>query len=85
MRLNAAVPQTNELFLQPLAKQINLRHPLVQLATLIDWNAIDQLASAAFASPLCCVPFFCRSPKQCKPNATIAIRFDAENELFRLD
>ncbi len=50
MRPNPVVPQTKELFLQPLAGQINLRHPLVQLAALIDWNTIDQLASASFVS-----------------------------------
>lgn len=32
-------PQTGELFKQPLAEQINMRHPLVQLAGLIDWQA----------------------------------------------
>jgi IS5 family transposase len=50
MRPNLVVPQTKELFLQPLAEQINLRHPLVQLAELIDWNAIEELASASFVS-----------------------------------
>lgn len=44
------VPQTSELFLQPLEEQLNLRHPLIQLAGLIDWEAIDHLASASFAS-----------------------------------
>ena len=50
MRPNPAVPQTKELFLQPLAEQINLCHPLVQLADLIDWNVIDELASSSFVS-----------------------------------
>ena len=50
MHPNPAIPQTKELFLQPLSEQINLRHPLIQLAALIDWNAIDQLASASFVS-----------------------------------
>ena len=45
MRPNPVVPQTKELFLQPLAEQIDLRHPLVQLAALI-----DELARASFVS-----------------------------------
>ena len=50
MRPTPVVAQTKDLFLQPLAEQINLRHPLVQLAALIDWRAIDRLASASFVS-----------------------------------
>ena len=50
MRPNPVVPPTKELFLQPLAEQINTRHPLVQLAALIDWEAIDRIASASFSS-----------------------------------
>lgn len=44
------VAANKELFLQTLEEQINLRHPLVQLAGLIDWNAIDRLAGASFES-----------------------------------
>ena len=32
------VAANKELFLQTLEEQINLRHPLVQLAGLIDWK-----------------------------------------------
>jgi hypothetical protein len=44
------VTQTKELFLQLLEEQINLRHPLIQLAKLIDWDAIDRIASESFQS-----------------------------------
>ena len=50
MRPKPVVAQTKELFLQPLTEQINLQHPLVQLAALIDWAVIDRLASSSFAS-----------------------------------
>jgi len=43
-------PQTAELFKQPLAEQINMRHPMVQLAGLIDWQALEQALSESFTS-----------------------------------
>ena len=43
-------PQTADLFRQPLLEQINPLHPLVKLSNLIDWAAIEQMASASFTS-----------------------------------
>src|SRR5262245_24223276 len=43
-------PQTGELFKQPLVEQINMRHPLVQLAGLIDWSALERALSESFTS-----------------------------------
>ena len=43
-------PQSGQLFGYPLMEHLNQRHPLLKLAMLIDWNAIDQAASDAFRS-----------------------------------
>ena len=44
------IPQSGELFGYPLMAHLNQRHPLIQLAALIDWKAIDRVASEAFQS-----------------------------------
>ena len=45
-----AIPQSGELFRQTLREQINLKHPLVRLADLIDWERINALGHAQFKS-----------------------------------
>ncbi len=42
--------QTAELFRPRLEEQINMLHPLVRLAALIDWNEIGQTFAASFTS-----------------------------------
>jgi transposase, IS5 family len=39
-----------DFFRQPLREQINLKHPLVRLAELIDWNRLNAVMSASFVS-----------------------------------
>lgn len=43
-------PQTDELFRMRLDDQINLRHPLVRLGSLIDWSDIERTFAAHFPS-----------------------------------
>jgi IS5 family transposase len=43
------VPE-GDLFRQPLREQINLKHPLVRLADLIDWDRLSAAMSASFVS-----------------------------------
>ena len=43
-------PQTNDLFLQALVDLVNLSHPLVKLAELIDWSVFEARWSAFFPS-----------------------------------
>ncbi|GKT26444.1 hypothetical protein AVHM3334_21035 [Acidovorax sp. SUPP3334] len=43
-------PQTAELFRPRLDEQINMRHPLVRLAALIDWAEIERTFAASFTS-----------------------------------
>lgn len=43
-------PLTGDLFQQPLVEQINLKHPLVKLADLIDWSIFETRWSAFFPS-----------------------------------
>lgn len=43
-------PQSGQLFGYPLMEHLNQRHPLIQLAALIDWDAIDRVASEPFQS-----------------------------------
>lgn len=44
------VPQ-GDFFRQPLREQINLKHPLIGLADLIDWDRLSTAMSASFVSP----------------------------------
>ncbi|MGF6472835.1 hypothetical protein QFZ89_008086 [Paraburkholderia youngii] len=39
-----------DLFRHPLREQINLKHPLVRLADLINWDQLDASMSASFVS-----------------------------------
>ena len=43
-------PASGELFRQTLREQINLKHPLVRLADLIDWERIEAVCATRFAS-----------------------------------
>ena len=43
-------PQSGELFRPRLDEQINMQHPLVRLATLIDWAEIERTFAASFTS-----------------------------------
>ncbi|AQW31653.1 IS5 family transposase (plasmid) [Ralstonia syzygii subsp. celebesensis] len=44
-------PETErDLFRQPLREQINLKHPLVRLADLIDWDRLSTAMSESFVS-----------------------------------
>lgn len=45
-----AVPKSGELFRQPLIDMLNLKHPLVKLAEVIDWDKITQAFSRHFVS-----------------------------------
>lgn len=50
MRPKSALPQSGELFRQRLDEQLNMRHPLIRLAGLIDWERIEQHFAAHFTS-----------------------------------
>src|SRR5574343_2113060 len=43
-------PSTGDLFQQPLAELINLKHPLVKLAELIDWSVFETRWAELFPS-----------------------------------
>ena len=43
-------PATRDLFQQPLAELINLKHPLVKLAGLIDWSVFESRWAEFFPS-----------------------------------
>lgn len=43
-------PQTGDLFRQPLVDMINLKHPLVKLADVMDWELIESAFGDHFAS-----------------------------------
>jgi IS5 family transposase len=42
--------QSADMFRQPLQEQINLKHSLVRLAALIDWQRIETVCAAGFSS-----------------------------------
>lgn len=44
------LPQSGQLFGFPLLEHLNQRHPLLRLAALIDWEAIERVAGEAFQS-----------------------------------
>ena len=44
------IPGSGELFRQTLREQINLKHPLVKLADLIEWERIDAVCASRFKS-----------------------------------
>ncbi len=43
-------PATGDLFQQPLTELINLKHPLVKLAELIDWSVFETRWAEFFPS-----------------------------------
>ena len=43
-------PQSEELFISRLDELINMRHPLVKLAALIDWAEIERTFAVSFTS-----------------------------------
>jgi IS5 family transposase len=49
MRPKTPVPE-GDFFRQPLRDQINLKHPLVRLTDLIDWERWNAAMSASFVS-----------------------------------
>ena len=50
MRPKPASPRTEALFVNRLDELINLKHPLVKLAALIDWAEIERTFSVSFTS-----------------------------------
>ena len=50
MRPKSKHPSTGDLFQQPLAELINLKHPLVKLAALIDWSVFETRWAEFFPS-----------------------------------
>lgn len=44
------LPQSGQLFGYPLLAHLNQRHPLIRLAALIDWDAIERVAGDTFQS-----------------------------------
>ena len=45
-----SLPRNGELFSYPLREHLNLKHPLIRLCDLIDWDRIDTLGIAQFKS-----------------------------------
>ena len=43
-------PQSDELFISRLDELINMRHPLIKLAALIDWAEIERTFAVSFTS-----------------------------------
>ena len=43
-------PQFGELFRPRLGEQLSMRHPLVRLATLIDWVEVERTFAVSFTS-----------------------------------
>lgn len=50
MRPKLSLPQSGELFRPRLDEQINMRHPLVRLAGLMDWEQIERHFACHFTS-----------------------------------
>ena len=50
MRPKPSQPQSGELFRPRLDEQINMRHPLVRLAGLMDWEQIERHFASHFTS-----------------------------------
>ena len=46
----SSTPQSGELFRQTLREQINLKHPLVRLSDLIQWERVDAMVTPQFQS-----------------------------------
>ena len=43
-------PQTRDMLRHPLVEMINLKHPLVKLAEVMDWDLIEKAFGSHFAS-----------------------------------
>jgi IS5 family transposase len=50
MRPKPDIPDSNDLFVSRLDELINMKHPLVRLAGLIDWAEIERSLSVSFTS-----------------------------------
>ena len=50
MKPHAPSAQTDELFRSRLDEQLNMRHPLVRLAALMNWDEIERSFSVHFPS-----------------------------------
>lgn len=50
MRPKPCHPQSGELFRPRLNEQLNMRHPLIRLSGLMDWNQIEQHFASHFTS-----------------------------------
>lgn len=50
MRPKPSLPQSGELFRPRLDEQLNMQHPLVRLAALIDWAEIERTFAVSFSS-----------------------------------
>ncbi|QPN33432.1 IS5 family transposase [Diaphorobacter sp. JS3051] len=50
MRPKPSLPQSGELFRPRLDEQLNMRHPLIRLAALMDWDQIEQHFASHFTS-----------------------------------
>ena len=63
MRPNPSLPCTGELFCPRLDEQLNMRHPLIRLAGLMDWEQItpNHLQRQFKAVPIICSRFVDRS------------------------
>ena len=48
MKPQPTLPQTRELFRPRLDEQLNMKHPLVRLADLMNWEEIERSFSAHF-------------------------------------
>ncbi|CBW73575.1 Transposase [Mycetohabitans rhizoxinica HKI 454] len=77
------VPE-GDLFRQPLREQINLKHPLVRLADLIDWDRLSTAMSASCATRCvgwlvqalrgaCCRRTFRHGRRGVSANSTLAV------------
>nr|CCA80955.1 hypothetical protein BDB_110393 [blood disease bacterium R229] len=66
-------PETErDLFRQPLREQINLKHPLVRLADLIDWDRLSTAMSESFVSKRGRPGHLCAP--DCRPGCTCSTR-----------
>lgn len=50
MGLKPSTPHSDELFRQSLREQISLKHPLVRLSDLIQWDRVDAMVTPQFQS-----------------------------------
>ena len=72
MKPQPTLPQTRELFRPRLDEQLNMKHPLVRLADLMNWEEIERSFSAHAGPAASCKQG--REPRCC-----------LKSELFRVD